>query len=279
MNNSLLNKQFSGMAQAMPGANERMARQLDSTRKIQLQQAIAQTTTPKAAPVAQALGAQQAQAAGQAATATQAANIQGAQQLGSSFLREQATSARQALQEQSLANAKANADEAHRLGQLDASLKRDLFDSQLNFREDELGRTLFNDRQLLDYKLASAKSDEDLLNYEQNVKQLSDRKMQMLKAAHAKVMQEMENAFSKSEQELDQASKEKLYRAKAELEKKMAKEKAKAANRAAMFSAAGSVIGAVAGSIVPGLGTAVGAMAGAAIGSGLGSVAASQTDW
>lgn len=161
-----------------------------------------------------------------------------------------------------------------RLFNLDQRVKNELLDNQLTFRKDELGRTLFNERQLADYALANAKSEEELQNYAQLVQQISSKKMQILSAAHAKIQQELKQAYTKEATEENAKLKRELAVAEYNMRRKMEKEQADARNRAGMLGAAGSIVGAVAGGVigtvlVPGLGTGAGAVAGASIGNGL----------
>lgn len=130
-----------------------------------------------------------------------------------------------------------------RLFQLDQRLKDNLLDKQLTFQKDELGRALFNERQLADYKLATAKSQEDLKNYQQMVQQETQKKLQILEFAHNKMKQELANTMKLEESRKNNELKIRLQRAINEAEKKIAKEKADAANRAGMASGIGSILG------------------------------------
>lgn len=277
-------KALSSMADSMPVANALAAQQVSEANKTNLQNSIAQAvkTQAPAQQAASQLGTGAAQVQGQTQLAQQQANIEGQAKIGQQFLADANEEANNRLREARLDNTAKNYNEARRLGNLDTSLKNQLFDSNMTFKKDELGRTLFNDRQLLDYKLSSAKSEEDLAKYEQDIEQQYARKMQILAAAQAKIVQAMQQDYTKGEQELDQAHKKELVLKKAAIDEKIRKEKAKAANRAAQYSAAGSIVGAVAGAVIGSsaagpAGTVAGAQAGSAIGSGLGSVVSSQT--
>lgn len=277
-------KTLSSLASSMPINNALTAQQVSEAAKTNMQTSIAQAVKTQAPTqeAARQLGVQAAQAEGKTRLAEQEANIQGQAKIGQEFINNAKEEASRRLQENKLANAASNYNEARRLGNLDSSLKNELFDSNLKFRKDELGRTLFNDRQLLDYKLASAKSDEELRDYEQQIEQEYARKNQILQASHAKILQAMQNEFQKSEQEADQAHRKALVLAKNAIEEKIRRQQAKAANRAAAYSAAGSIIGGVGGAILgtfvaPGVGTMAGAAAGSQLGAGVGSVASSQT--
>jgi hypothetical protein len=270
------------LSQGLPGENPLLKTREQENKKLQMQQAVQQTATPqKVVPAAQVAGAQQVQSQGQVAAQSMAQGAEEASRLSKSFLEDERRAAQGRLREKALVYRNENLRETERLGSLDSRFKQNIFDKQMQFKEDELGRTLFSEQQLLDYKIANARSDEDLLNYEQQVRGESDRRIALLSAAHAKIRQALEQGFQSGEQELDQAHKENLIRAKAELEAKLRREEARNKNRAARFSAAGQILGATAGAIVgtvvagPGgtaAGAAAGATAGASIGQGLGSL-------
>jgi hypothetical protein len=155
------------------------------------------------------------------------------------------------------------------LVKLGMTTKQDLFDSSLRFEQDELGRTVFNERQLLDYAVTHAKDVEAMQNYEQAISQLSERKLRLMQVAQQKIQQELINANTAEQSALNQEAKLALARAQSAAKEKAAKEKAKAQNRASMWSALGGIAGAALGSFAgPG-----GAALGYSIGSGLGGVA------
>jgi hypothetical protein len=265
-------RQLSSFAGSMPVANQRVADSLQANRMMSLQQAVSQATAqPNRAQVQQA-GAQQAQAAGQIQVQQAQANQQGAAQAANMELEQKQMEAREALANRQLALQKKQRDGLSKLSALDSRLKDELWDKQLRFEQDELGRQTFNERQLMDYKLSQVKSEEDWANYEQEVRQVSDRRMQLLKTAYSQVQQQLKQASQANEQELDQAQKVRLIEAKRAIEEKIRREKARQANRAAAFQAGGTIVGAVAGAAVTG-GSPAGAMVGASIGGGLAQVA------
>lgn len=281
---STKNRQLQGLAGGFPSASLEATNTLDATRVTGLQNAVA--AAPQAALTTQATqqaGAQQASAMGQARLQVAQQAQQQASQIGRLALGNDAQDNQESLANRQLGLAKQQRDNVAALGNLDAGLKQTLYDANMTFQQDELGRTLFNDSQLMDYKLATAQSEEDWLNFEQQVKQTSDRKMQMLKVSYQKLEQALQQDDMKNGQSLDQATKLKLVTAKAALQQKIAKEKAKQANRAGAFQAGGMIVGAVAGGVIgsfvaPGVGTAAGAALGAQVGGSAGSVAASQTE-
>jgi L-lactate utilization protein LutC len=156
--------------------------------------------------------------------------------------------------------------------------KQDLFDQSLRFEQDELGRTIFNERQILDYAVTHAKDVEAMQNYEQAISQMSERKLRLMQVAQQKIEQELRNAYAAEQSALNQEAKLALARAQAAAKEKAAKEKANAQNRASIWSAVGGVVAAGATLIATG-GTGI-AAAGLAYsaGSALGGAASTIGD-
>jgi hypothetical protein len=168
-----------------------------------------------------------------------------------------------------------NAEQA--LASLGATTKQQLFDATIQFEQDELGRTLFNERQLLDYAATHAKSVEDLYDYEQTITQMSERKLRLMEAAQKRLELELTQAYEAEQSALNQEAKLALARLTKDMKEKIAKEKADAANRSAIWTGVGTLVGAGIGAVlaVPtgGMSVAAGASLGASIGSSLGGAA------
>lgn len=189
-------------------------------------------------------------------------------------LAEQAMGQRDVMQQRKLSLGASLRNAENSLAALGMTTKQQLFDASLQFEQDELGRTIFNERQLLDYAISKAKDVEDLQNYEQTVSQMSERRLRLLQAAQNKIQQELQQAYAMEENELSQEHKLGLARAKAALEAKIQKEKADASNRAAMFNGIFTIAGGIAGAVIAGPGGyAAGALAGSTIGGGIGTLA------
>lgn len=149
---------------------------------------------------------------------------------------------------------------------LDRTLGNEIYTQNMQFQEDELGRAILNDRQLADYALVSAKSEEDWLNFEQTMTQLSKKKMQILDAAYKRIQQALTQEWQIGEQGMDQEHRKSLTLAAAELKRKIKEEQAKASNRASMFSAGGMLFGvAAAAAITVGSGGTLTPLAAAAV--------------
>lgn len=257
---------FRNLSAQMPGQNKQVVSGLQEAAKSQMQAQLG-----GAQPLGQPMGIRQVQQMGAQATAAQAQPIlqvqqqaqQEAAKLGQLSLQEKQQQTQKQLQERQFNIQRGQREMESQLGTLNKELKQRLLDDQFSFQKDELGRTLFNERQLLDYKLATAKSGVELKELEQKMRQTSQRKIQMLKTAQAKLNQGLTQEFQKGQQELDQAQRKRLIQAKVEIDKKIAREQARAKNRGSMFSAIGTLAGvAIGGALIA---SGVGAPAGAAI--------------
>ena len=166
------------------------------------------------------------------------------------------------------------------LAKLGMSTKQQLFDASVQFEQDELGRTVFNERQLLDYAVTHAKDVEAMQDYEQTISQMSERRLRLMQVAQQKIEMELKNAYTYEQSALNQEHKLNMARAVADAKDKLAREKAKAQNRSAMWSGIGTVVGVAAGVAITvatgGTGAAAiaaGGQLGGAIGGGLGGIA------
>ena len=144
---------------------------------------------------------------------------------------------RETLQQRKLALGNSLRTAENRLTTLGMTTKQELFDSTMRFEQDELGRTMFNERQLLDYAVTHAKKIEDFQDYEQAITQMSERRTRLMQVAQAKLEQALKQAFTTEQTELSQEAKLGLARAKSAIEEKLKKEKANAQNRTSMWSA------------------------------------------
>jgi uncharacterized protein (DUF342 family) len=175
-----------------------------------------------------------------------------------------------------------------RLSGLSRELSQQLHDDTTQFKRDDMGRTLWSTKQLLDYAATHARSQEELANYEQLQTQLQQRRTSILRQAYKVISQElsqisqnkiqnMGDAFSAQQQEENQKVQLVLTKMKTEMERKLSEDKRKAQEAAAHRGMIGGIlttIGTVGGGIIAGLysgGAAapVGAAAGGAIMGGI----------
>lgn len=149
------------------------------------------------------------------------------------------------------------------LSKLGRDVKQQLFDSRLQFERDGVGRKFRNERQMSDWAVSTASSREELMGRMQTIQQAAEKEIIMMKAAAARLEQALKQGFGDEQRELDQASKERMIRAKADLEKEIQAKEARAAAIGNILSGAAS--GAMAGGSVGGLwGAVAGGVLGAA---------------
>lgn len=203
------------------------------------------------------------QAAGQQSASVQAAQTQQlAQQAqtvagqGQQALQVEAADKQDQMAQQKLRLSQQSRQLSQMLSQQQAAESRQLYDSNLQFQRDEIGRTLFNERQLADYALNNSKSLEDLLAYEQEAQQATERLQYTYQQAYKVLEQQEQNLLAQENQYLSQEQSLQIAQAKAALEQKIQKAKNKAANTSAIFGAITS-IGAVVTPIFPPAGIAM----------------------
>lgn len=226
----------------LPAASQKIASGIQAARDIQLQQAVARA--PTGAAIAPA--AQQTAAAATAQTGAQQVDaakqmVQQAGQLGQLKLGEQQMAAQQKVAQQQQAARQQEITNAERLGRLDLAAKKELYDSEIQFKKDESGRTLFNERQLADYAIRNARSEEEFKKYAQDAQILAKRDLQATETAFNLIMEDLKQRWSLAEQRQDQAAKEEIARIEREARLAMEKKRAKAASKAAMWQAGGQL--------------------------------------
>jgi len=252
---------LAGLASQMPVRNKAIADQQRAARMLQLQQAVSQLGPQQAPTAAQAAGmgatiamqsgAEQVQRAQQ--TTQQAAQLGKLGQQETALTNLQTTGAlQQQAQQESL-------DQATRLASLDDAAKREMFDSQLQFKKDQADNTLFSERQLADYKRLSAQGDEDLKNWAQRSNQLHARNVQVLQAISDRLNEALTSDYLKGRQKLDQQTKLELAQMKRDNDIRLAKARADAANTGAMWGALGGAATMAGGALIAtGVGAPVG---------------------
>jgi hypothetical protein len=178
--------------------------------------------------------------------------VQQAGQLGQLQLGEQQLQAQQQVARAQQAARQQEMTNIDRLGRLDMEAKKDLYDRELQFKKDETSRTLFNERQLMDYAARNARSDEEYKNYAQQADLLNRRNLQAMETAYKLIEEDLAQKWRVAEQKKDQAAQKQIADIRAEIAARMEREKARAANRASMIQAGGMIVGAAAGAAIPG---------------------------
>lgn len=218
----------------------------EAAQALQMQQQIGAAGAQGAAPTAgqvQQMGSQMAQQrAGAALQAQQQAGNQMAQ-VGQAQLQQQGQENKIQLAQKKLALNKLTRENQSKLSFLDEDTRQKIFDKNMQFEEDDRGRKYLNSRQLADYAVSQAKSQEELRNYEQAAHQAVAKRRQLLNTASNMIRQTLEQGYDKDKQRLTQEHRLALQRAQAELQEKIRKQQNEAANDAALWSAGTSIVG------------------------------------
>lgn len=253
---------LAALAGQMPVRNQQIAQQQKAARALQLQQAVA-GLPPQQAPITReqvgTIAGQMTQAAGQQQVGRAKEAMQTGEQLAKLGQQETAMLGQQRLATLSGLAEQEAMDQTSRLAQIDQAAKKEIFDNSLQFKRDEADRTMFNERQLMDYAINSANREEAFRNWEQKTKQYSERNIKMLEVAANKVQQALETGYNENKQKLDQKAKLELVQIRRDIDNRLARARAKSANMKMMAGAASTIM-TVAGSalIMSGVGTGVG---------------------
>lgn len=115
---------------------------------------------------------------------------------------------------------------------------KQLFDEQMDFKKDELGRTMFNERQLRDAAIMTARTENEAQDRLQTMQQHSQTKIDIMTAAVNKLNTAVSRGWLVRQNELDFDHRKKLAKIAKEMQDKINKEKNKSANRGAFMGAA-----------------------------------------
>lgn len=260
-------KALRSLSQQVPAASQKLAQGYQAARDFQLQQAAAKAPAPAAAGAAQQMGTASATQAGQQAVGLadnqakvqQEIQRQGLQE-GQRQAQSQAFTTGQQVQSEEAAN-------RQKIAQLGQDAQAELFDRQMKFQKDELGRTQFNDRQLADYAVTSARSQEQYKNYQQAAQLAYSRNLQVMQTAYNKLDEALRNEDDLRQQGYDQAAITEMHQARNNMQQRIRQETANIANRMSVWAAGGSIVGGVLGGYYGGAGgAAIGSAAGGAVG-------------
>lgn len=265
----------------MPVRNQLVTQQQKAARALQLQQAVAGLPAQQAPVTRQQVGTiagQMGEAAGQAQVGQAKEAIEMAGQAARLGQQETALAGQQRLAQMGTLAQQEAMDQTSRLAKIDQAAKKEIFDDTLQFKKDEADRTLYNERQLMDYAIMSANREEAFRNWEQKAKQYSERNLRMLEVAAAKVEQALRTGATENKQKLDQQQKLQLAQIQRDIQNRIAKAKAKAENIKMMAGAASGIMTAAGTALLatPAAPVGVGLMAAAPAVAGAGNVYAEQ---
>lgn len=263
-------QQLQQLASMVPGQAQEQVKLGQEQQTASLQQAFsygqkAPDSQPSVGQI-QAMGAQAVKEQGQLGLAAQQQAGQQLAQIGQQQLQAQGQQNQFLNQNRSLDLQRQEQELTKRLYQLDRRTAKEVFSQQMKFERDQLGRTQFNERQLLDYKLMTAQSQEELADFELQVTDIYEKKRMLYDAAEKRLTQALQQEYAKGELERDHAFEKKLadmiYKAK----QRKLRAIADAKNRAAIGTAVGSIVGGVIGTYLgsPQAGAAVGGAIGGA---------------
>ena len=133
------------------------------------------------------------------------------------------------------------------VARLGIDTKTKLFDSRLQFEQNERGRKFTNERQLADY-VAATSADTNAFNAKMSkVQDMHKKKLYFMEAAQKQLEAALTRGYLKEKDDLDFHQQEKLATMFAKMKREIARAKSRAANNQAMWQAGGTIIGAVAG--------------------------------
>lgn len=266
-------KALKTLATNIPNANEQVAQGLNSARVMQLQNTVKQLRPGMSAAVAgQTLGKEQTEQAGQISLQQQAQTQKQTQELTGQALAEQSIKAEQNIGRERRNLSELGLKNARLLAAIDEDAKDEIIDRQLEFKRNQAGQALLNERQLQDFAILTARNEQELQDYGQAVQNAYERKSQMYSQAAAVLKQSMSQAYTARERQLDNQSTQRIQAAIQAAEEKARRARNKAAGRAGILQAVFTVGGAVAGTLIaPGAGTVAGIGAGTAAGAAVGS--------
>lgn len=253
-------------ALSMPIANQEIAQRQEAARQIRLQGAMRQAPPTQKSEV-QAAAGQLTQEAGQQAVQNQSQNQQQVMGLATQQLQAESDQQQNLLGQQKLELDKKVRDNENQLASLGLDIKRELFDDNMQFQKDEMGRTRFNQAQLSDWAIENATSEEDYKNKVQKMEQVHKMELQIMEAAQKKIDQQLEFEYAKKMQDRDNETIRRLAQYKKDMTDAYNRKLAAYKNRQGQWQAGATIAGAVIGGVMTGgAGTAAGAAAGAAIG-------------
>jgi hypothetical protein len=263
---------MASMFDAMKGTTPGVQQQQKAANTMQLMQLAKQApVTATTAQISQAGAGMASQVAKQNLQNVERAVKQG-QQIGEMEAKQQQANLQKDLQQKEIISRQQLQNDYNKLAELDRDLSDRVMADRSKMLVDSAGLKYLNQKQLLDYKVATARSQQDLLDYQQQVETLYKKKIMMMEVAFQKITQLSENRYLQDKMNLTETQRKLLAKAKAEAEVRLANEKKRQAEingqRQLLMSVGSSLIGAA--FVVGGpVGWAMGAAGATALGGGL----------
>lgn len=135
------------------------------------------------------------------------------------------------------------------LAGLGSFLKQQIFDSRLQFSQDEQGRKFSNERQLADYAVLSAENEIQLGQHLRDMQEAHEKEMIVLEAAYTKLSQQMKFQFEKQETQRDQQLTKSLVAQRNAIREKMRRKQANQAMWTNYIKGTAIIVAAVAATV------------------------------
>ena len=269
-----------------PPANQDLAKSMQESQTMQMQDQLSKLS-PQATQA-------QGQSAANATTANQGQIALTAQKQGQQIAGAQGQNVLTTLQQQTTAQnvksqialSQTTQQLSNQLSQLSVNANNLLVKDQLAFEKDQSGNVVWKERQLADWTVLNAKTQNQFNEMQLAASSASRRKIQILQAAHDQINQAINTGYIADKQIKDKTLEQQLVLDKQAIDLQIQAEQNRARNRLAMFTSIGGVVGAIGGGVAGGIlaaptvagapvGAAAGAMAGEKLGEGVGSILSS----
>ena len=216
------------------------ARMVSSANRLQRANVARAGTGLSTGQVAQKTAQASAQEQGQVAQQNIATGVQLGMQEGQQKLKQQEIHYKKTLTDMQSEYTQQASDRVNALSRLGSNVRQQLFDAQLEFKQDESKRTVFNERQLRDAAILMARDKAEILDNFQTMQQQSSDKIAVLEVANNKLLAITQRGWLQKQDDLDFATKKKIKEIQYEIAKQIAKDKKKAQGRAAFVQGATS---------------------------------------
>ena len=232
----------------MPVADQEAAQRAEAARLIGLQNQLGQVTAEQAAMagpgLGQQVGAEQTLASGAETLGVAQGQATQVVQQGEQALRQaEIDEAERRIGEKERAQ-NLRIDQEARLNSLGRDIKEKIFDARLRFDTREGEAKFANQAQLMDYKIANAKSSEEFNDYASTVEIALNKDMQMMREAYAQFEQKERQMLASGEAELNRESLVRIREKKRLIAEAQERARKRASKSKKMFGAAKMVVGA-----------------------------------
>jgi hypothetical protein len=215
--------------QSIPGATADVAKQQQAGNVMQMVQAAKQAAPTATSAQIAAAGAGMATQQSKQVLQNLSNTLNEQQKVGEMEQRQQAANIQNKLAQKELNARQELQKDYNKLAVLDRDLSNKVMGERNKYVTDSAGLKYLNQKQLLDLKLSQAKSQQELMDYQQKVENLYKRKVMILETAYQKITSVLENQALQDKMNLTIAQKKFLAEAQKKADEKLVKERKKAA--------------------------------------------------